>query len=137
MGKSCLGDIHGDLKFSVAADPVTGHEMTGHLVVAFADAVVIAGFECGAGHTGDLNGIADDVIGLWLLNVDAHDDSCCQARGVPSSPDRDRSDVCGHHLVPPPWLVTPKRRSRTHVMIKLSSHEIQGASIGLRPHWKL
>src|SRR5699024_7766048 len=87
--------------------------------------------------TGDLNGIADDVIGLWLLNVDAHDDSCCQARGVPSSPDRDRSDVCGHHLVPPPWLVTPKRRSRTHVMIKLSSHEIQGASIGLRPHWKL
>src|SRR5699024_10660863 len=120
MGEGCLRDIHGDLKLSVAADPVTAYEMTGDLVVAFADAVVIVGFEGAAGPTGDLDSIADDVIGLWLLNVDAHDDSCCQARGVPSSPDRDRSNGHGHHLVPPPWHVTPKRRSRTHVMMKLS-----------------
>src|SRR5699024_5265032 len=75
MFKRSTGNISCSLELAVPADAVAGHKMAHYFIVALTDSIVITGFKCPASNSGDLHGITDNVVGLWLLNSDAHDDS--------------------------------------------------------------
>src|SRR5699024_10438152 len=71
--KRCRRNIDSDLKLPVASGAITGHEMSCDFVMAFTNPILKIRFESTPCGSCNLNGVADDVIRLRLLNIDTHD----------------------------------------------------------------